>query len=276
MKREANDSTRKLNTGAEIPRVGLGVFQAPRGEATRGAVRAAIELGYRHIDTARVYGNEADVGAAVRAAAVPREALFVTTKLWNSDQGYASARSAFDASLERLGLEYVDLYLLHWPVPGRRLESWAALEEIYASGRARAIGVSNFMTHHLDELLARAKVVPAVNQIEISPFLQQRDVRAYCEARGIVVEAYSPLTKGLRLDHPVVRRIAGDAGRSPAQVLLRWGLQHELVVLAKSVSPARLAENLAVLDFELSAEHMAALDALEEGLVTGWDPRDQP
>jgi diketogulonate reductase-like aldo/keto reductase len=276
MKSEPYDSTRKLNTGAAIPRVGLGVFQAPRGEVTRSAVRAAIELGYRHIDTARVYRNEADVGAAVREAAVPREELFVTTKLWNDDQGYNLALDAFDASLARLGLEYVDLYLLHWPVPGRRLESWRALEEIHASGRARAIGVSNFMTHHLDELLARAKVVPAVNQIEISPFLQQRDVRAYCEARGIVVEAYSPLTKGLRLDHPEVRRIADAAGRSAAQVLLRWGLQHELVVLAKSVSPARLAENLAVLDFELSAEHMAALDALEEGLVTGWDPRDQP
>jgi diketogulonate reductase-like aldo/keto reductase len=276
MTSEPNESTRKLNTGAEIPRVGLGVFQAPRGEVTRGAVRAAIELDYRHIDTARVYRNEADVGAAVREAAVPRAELFVTTKLWNDDQGYDSALGAFDASLARLGLEYVDLYLLHWPVPGRRLESWRALEEIYASGRARAIGVSNFMTHHLDELLARAKVVPAVNQIEISPVLQQRDVRAYCEARGIVVEAYSPLTKGLRLDHPAVRRISGEAGRSAAQVLLRWGLQHELVVLAKSVSPARLAENLAVLDFELSAEHMAALDALEEGLVTGWDPRDQP
>ncbi|HWU86932.1 MAG TPA: aldo/keto reductase [Kofleriaceae bacterium] len=276
MKSESNDRTRKLNTGAEIPRVGLGVFQAPRGEVTRGAVRAAIEVGYRHIDTARVYGNEADVGAAVREVAVPREELFVTTKLWNADQGYDSALAAFDASLARLGLEYVDLYLLHWPVPGRRLESWHALEEIYASGRARAIGVSNFMTHHLDELLARVKVTPAVNQIEISPFLQQRDVRAYCEARGILVEAYSPLTKGLRLDHPVVRRIAGEAGRSAAQVLLRWGLQHELVVLAKSVSSTRLAENLAVLDFELAAEHMAALDALEEGLVTGWDPRDQP
>jgi diketogulonate reductase-like aldo/keto reductase len=276
MKDASADRTRKLSTGAEIPRLGLGVFQAPRGEITRDAVRAAIELGYRHIDTARVYGNEVDVGAAVREAAVPRAELFVTTKLWNADQGYDAAHRAFDASLGRLGLEYVDLYLLHWPVPGQRLASWRALEEIHASGRARAIGVSNFMTRHLDELLARAKVVPAVNQIEVSPFLQQRDVRAYCQARGIVVEAYSPLTKGLRLDHPEVRRIAGEAGRSPAQVLLRWGLQRELIVLAKSVTPARLAENLAAQGFELSEAHMAALDALEEGLVTGWDPRDAP
>ena len=276
MTRPTADRTRKLNTGAEIPRVGLGVFQAPRGEITRDAVRAGIELGYRHIDTARVYGNEADVGAAVREAAVPRAEIFVTTKLWNADQGYDAALRAFDASLARLGLPYIDLYLLHWPVPGLRLESWRALEEIHASGRARAIGVSNFMTRHLEELLGRARVVPAVNQIEVSPFLQQRDVRAFCAGRGIAVEAYSPLTKGARLDHPVVRRIAGESGRSAAQVLLRWGLQRELIILPKSVTPARLAENLAALDLPLSDEHMAALDALEEGLVTGWDPRDQP
>lgn len=270
------DRTRRLNTGAQIPRVGLGVFQAPRGEITRAAVRAALALGYRHVDTARVYGNEADVGAAVREANVPRAELFVTTKLWNADQGHDAARRAFDASLGRLGLDYVDLYLVHWPVPGLRLESWRALEAIHASGRARAIGVSNFMVRHLEELLARAQVVPAVNQIEVSPFLQQRQVRALCQERGIVVEAYSPLTKGERLDHPAVRRIAGEAGMTPAQVLLRWGLQRELVILPKSVTPARLAENLAALDLPLSDAHMAALDALEEGLVTGWDPRDAP
>jgi diketogulonate reductase-like aldo/keto reductase len=268
--------TRKLNTGAEIPRVGLGVFQAPRGEVTRAAVRAGIELGYRHIDTARVYSNEADVGAAVREAAVPRAEIFVTTKLWNADQGHDEALRAFDASLARLGLDYVDLYLIHWPVPELRLESWRALEAIHASGRARAIGVSNFMVHHIEELLARAQVVPAVNQIEVSPFLQQRDVRAFCAARGIAVEAYSPLTKGERLDHPVVRRIAGARGLSAAQVLLGWGLQRDLIILPKSVTPARLAENLAVLDLPLAGEHLAALDALEEGLVTGWDPRDAP
>jgi len=272
----ATDRTRKLNTGAEIPRVGLGVYQAPRGEVTRAAVRAGIELGYRHIDTARAYSNEADVGAAVREADVPRAEIFVTTKLWNADQGHDEARRAFDASLARLGLEYVDLYLIHWPVPRLRLESWRALEAIHASGRARAIGVSNFMVHHLEELLARAQVMPAVNQIEVSPFLQQRDVRAFCAARGIVVEAYSPLTKGARLDHPVVRRIAGESGRSPAQVLLRWGLDRELVILPKSVTPARLAENLAALELPLSDAHLAALDALEEGLVTGWDPREAP
>lgn len=270
------DRTVRLNTGAQIPRVGLGVFQAPRGEITRDAVRAALSLGYRHVDTARVYGNEADVGAAVRESAVPRADIFITTKLWNADQGHDAALRAFDASLARLGLDYIDLYLVHWPVPGLRLESWRALEAIHASGRARAIGVSNFMVHHLEELLAHARVVPAVNQIEVSPFLQQREVRAFCRERGIVVEAYSPLTKGERLDHPAVRRIAGEAGMTPAQVLLRWGLERELVILPKSVTPARLAENLAARDLPLSEAHLTALDALEEGLVTGWDPRGAP
>ncbi len=267
----------KLRTGgAVIPSVGLGVFRAPRGEVTRTTVRTALQLGYWHIDTAAVYGNEADVGAAVRESGVSRGEVFVTTKLWNEDQGYESAQRAFDASLARLRLEYVDLYLLHWPVPGKRLESWRALEAIHASGRARAIGVSNFMPNHLDELLGQARVPPAVNQIEVSPFLQQRDVRTRCAKDGIVVEAYSPLTKGLRLGHPVVGRIAAEVGRTTAQVLLRWGIESGLVVLPKSTRPERLAENLAVQDFALSPEQMAALDALEEGLTTGWDPRGRP
>ncbi len=269
------EKTVQLNTGAKLPRIGLGVFQAPRGEETRAAVRAALELGYRHIDTARIYGNEADVGAAIRDSGVPRAEVFVTTKLWNADQGFDSARRAFDASLDRLGLGWIDLYLLHWPVPALRLESWRALEAIHADGKARAIGVSNFMPHHLRELLGVAKTVPAANQVETSPFLQQRDTRALCREHGIVVEAYSPLTKGARLDHPVVVRVAKALGRSPAQVLVRWCLESDLVVLPKSTRPARIAENAAVFDFELGA-HKDAFDALEEGLVTGWDPRAQP
>lgn len=265
-----------LRTGTNIPRVGLGVFRAPRGEVTRAAVAAALALGYRHIDTARIYANEADVGAAIRDSGVPREEVFVTTKLWNDDQGTDTALRAFDASLARLGLDYVDLYLLHWPVPRRRLESWRALETLFADGRARAIGVSNFMVPHLRELIDAAAVPPAVNQIEISPFLQQRDVRAFCMRQNIVVEAYSPLTKGIRLGHPVVLSVAREAGRTPAQVLLRWGLQHGLVVLPKSTRPERIAENFALFDFELPAAAMARLDALEEGLSTGWDPRGQP
>lgn len=239
-------------------------------------MREALRLGYRHIDTARVYGNERDVGVAMRESGVPRAQVFVTTKLWNDDQGYDSALRAFDASLSWLELEYIDLYLLHWPVPRKRLESWRALEKLLSDGRVRAIGVSNFMVRHLEELLAHAKVVPAVDQIEVSPFLQQRDVRACCAEHGIAVEAYSPLTKGKRLPHPVVADVARRVGRSSAQVLLRWGLQHGLVVVPKSTHAERLAANAAVFDFELPPDEMARLDALEEGLVTGWDPRSAP
>jgi diketogulonate reductase-like aldo/keto reductase len=265
-----------LNNGARVPQLGLGVWQTPRGPATRDAVGAALRVGYRHVDTARIYGNEADVGAAVRASDVPREEIFVTTKLWNDDQGYDSALRAFDESLRRLGLDHVDLYLIHWPVPRRRLDSWRALERIYGEGRAKAIGVSNYMRQHLEELLAKAKVIPAVNQIEVSPFLQQRDARAVCKDSGIIVEAYSPLTRGRRLDHPAVAGIARRIGRSPAQVLLRWGIQHGLVVLPKSANADRIAQNAAIFDFSLDATAMAELDGLDEGLATGWDPRTQP
>jgi diketogulonate reductase-like aldo/keto reductase len=261
-----------LKTGATIPSLGLGVWQAPRGETTRAAVTAAINVGYRHIDTARIYGNEDDVGAAVRASRVSRAELFVATKLWNADQGYDAARRAFDASLARLGLDYVDLYLIHWPVPGKRLESWRALESIFADGRARAIGVSNFLRPHLQELVAAAKVVPHVNQIELTPFLQRRDTTAYCREHGIVVEAYSPLTRGEKLSDPTVSSVAARVRRTPAQVLLRWGLQHGFVVLPKSVHEARIRENAALFDFELAPSDLATLDGLEAGLVTGWDP----
>src|SRR4051794_27934774 len=242
---------------------------------TQAAVRAALDLGYRHIDTARIYGNESDVGAAVRMSGIARDQIFVTTKLWNEDQGYDTALRAFDASLERLGLDYVDLYLLHWPVAGKRLDSWKALERLHSEKRARAIGVSNFLSRHLEELMAVASVTPAVNQIELSPFLQQRETRAFCLRHGIVVEAYSPLTHGQRLDHPVVVATAARVGRSPAQVLLRWALQQGLVVLPKSTREARIRENAALFDFTLDAQAMTALDACEEGLVTGWDPRRQ-
>ena len=270
------DTTLQLSSGARIPQVGLGVWQTPSGATTRAAVAAALDGGYRHIDTARIYGNEADVGAAVRESGVAREALFVTTKLWNADQGYDGALRAFDASLKRLGLDYVDLYLIHWPVAGKRLDSWRALERIHEDGRARSIGVSNFLVPHLEELLGKATRVPAVNQIELTPFLQRRETRALCAKHGIVVEAYSPLTHGKRLDHPVVKDVARRVGRSVAQVLLRWGLQQGLVVLPKSTKPARIAENGALFDFTLDGGAMKELDALEEGLVTGWDPAEQP
>ena len=215
-----------LNTGARLPQVGLGVWQSPRGETTRDAVSTALRLGYGHIDGARIYGNERDVGEGVRASGVARSAIFVTTKLWNDDQGYDSALRAFDASLERLGLEYIDLYLIHWPLADKRLDSWRALEKIFGEKRARAIGVSNYMVPHLKELLEHAKVVPAVNQIEVHPFLQYREVRAFCADHAIVVEAYSPLTPGTRIDDPVITDVARKAKRTNAQVLLRAEVQH--------------------------------------------------
>jgi len=272
---DLSDTTLQLSSGARIPQVGLGVWQTPSGATTRQAVVAALNVGYRHIDTARIYGNEADVGAGFRESGVARADVFVTTKLWNADQGYDPALRAFDASLQRLGLDYVDLYLIHWPVAGKRLDSWRALERIHDDGRARSIGVSNFLVPHLEELLGAAKKVPAVNQIEVTPFLQRRETRALCVKHGIVVEAYSPLTHGQRLDHPVVKDVARRVGRSVAQVLLRWGLQQGLVVLPKSTKPARIAENGALFDFALDDRAMGELDALEEGLVTGWDPAEQ-
>jgi diketogulonate reductase-like aldo/keto reductase len=272
---DVRTATLTLNQGGTIPQLGLGVWQAPRGQVTRTAVADALRLGYRHIDTARIYGNEADVGAAVRTSAVPRAEVFITTKLWNDDQGYDNALRAFDASLARLGLDYVDLYLLHWPVAGKRLDSWRALERIQAEQRARAIGVSNFLAPHLRELLAHCKVPPSVDQIELTPFLQRRETTALCKQQGIVIEAYSPLTRGLRFGHPTLLRVASALNRSPAQVLLRWGLQHGYVVLPKSTRPERIAENAAVFDFELDGHALGELEGLEENLVTGWDPATQ-
>jgi diketogulonate reductase-like aldo/keto reductase len=264
-----------LNQGGTVPRVGLGVFRASPDEAY-AAVREALAAGYRHIDTAQIYGNEQAVGQAVRDSGLPRDDLFVTTKLWNEFQRPGAVQPAVERSIEALGLGAPDLLLLHWPVAGQRLAAWAELERLRGAGMLRAIGVSNFMARHLLELLAHGRTVPAVNQVELSPFLQQRDLRALCRTHGIVVQAYSPLTKGRRLDHPVVVRVAGNVQRSPAQVLLRWGLQQGLVVLPKSTRPARIRENLALFDFELSAGHMAALDELEENLVTGWNPQAVP
>lgn len=264
-----------LRSGGAIPIVGLGVWQSGKGAPTRDAVRAALRVGYRHVDTARIYDNEADVGDGLRASGVDRGEVFVTTKLWNADQGYDSALRAFDASLSRLRLDYVDLYLLHWPVAGKRLDAWRALERLKSEGRARHIGVSNFLVPHLDELAAKAASLPDVNQIEVHPFLQHREARAWCAARGVVVEAYSPLGHGRFLSDPTVGAVAAQVGRTPAQVLLRWGVQHGMVTLPKSTREARIAENGALFDFTLDDAAMARLDALDRGQATGWDPRAQ-
>jgi diketogulonate reductase-like aldo/keto reductase len=269
-------STITLRGGVEIPRLGLGVYQTRAGAETRNAVECALGCGYRHIDTARIYNNESDVGAAIRASSVPRDEIFVTSKLWNSDHGRTNTLRACETSLERLGFDYLDLYLVHWPVQELRGETWEAMVELLESGKCRAIGVSNYMVHHMRELLAASAVIPAANQVECSPFLTQTDVRDLCREQGIVVQAYSPLTKGRRLQHPTLREVATRCERTPAQALIRWGLQHDLVVLPKSAKPDRIRDNADVFDFKLKAEEMSLLDALDENLHTGWDPTDAP
>ena len=268
-----------LNNGCSIPCLGLGVYQLGRGRATENAVNWALEAGYRHVDTASMYGNETEVGAALKrafaAGLVRREDVFVTTKLWNSDHGYDEALRGFDVSLRRLGLDQIDLFLLHWPVPERRLQSWRALEHIIGEGRCRAIGVSNYMVHHLEELMSRARIPPAVNQIELHPWCQQRDVVTYCEVHGIAVVAYSPLAKGTKLRDQHLATIAHEVHRTPAQILLRWSLQKHFITIPKSAKRERIIENAAIFDFALNAEQMTALDHLNEERHVTWDPRDE-
>ena len=265
-----------LSDGAKIPVLGLGVWQAGAGKETRKAVSAALESGYRLIDTAKLYGNERDVGAAVKESRIPRDEIFVTTKLWNSDQGFESALRAFEGSRRELGLEYVDLYLVHWPVPQLRNESWKALLKIREQGLARSIGVSNYTIPHLEELLSATPVPPSVNQVEFHPFLFQRELLEYGQKHHIQLEAYSPLTRGRRLKDPVIKEIAAKYGRTPAQILIRWGLQHGLVVIPKSVRPERIRENADVFGFEIKSPDMARLDALDERSHLAWNPDDLP
>lgn len=263
-----------LNDGHAIPQFGLGVFLTPPAE-TAAAVATALELGYRHIDTAAIYHNEDGVGEAVRASGLARGSLFLTTKLWNADQGHDSALAALDASLARLGTDYVDLYLIHWPCPAqdRFVETWQALIEARAQGKARSIGVSNFRIEDLERLIQATGVVPAVNQIELHPRLQQGELRAWHAAHGIVTESWSPLARGNDLlGEPLLAAIAARHGKTVAQVILRWHIQLGLVVFPKSVHAGRLAENLDIFDFALSAEDMAAIATLDAGARIGPDP----
>lgn len=266
----------ELNHGGPMPLFGLGTFRSPEGGPTRDAVTWALDAGYRHVDTAAIYGNEASVGEAIREHDVPRDEIFVTTKLAKGDHGYDSALRAFDASLERLGLDSVDLYLIHWPGGGPRKESWRALEEILEGGRARAIGVSNYMVDHLEELLDHGSVVPAVNQLELHPFNygSRKDVVDFCRDHDIAVEGYSPLTKAKRLENETVRAIADVHGKTGAQVLLRWAVQHRFITIPKSTNRDRIRENADLFDFELEDAEMERLDGLDQDLTTSWDPRD--
>jgi 2,5-diketo-D-gluconate reductase A len=260
-----------LNNGVAIPQLGFGVFQVPPAE-TQQAVEAALEAGYRHIDTAAAYRNESGVGAAIKSSGIPREDLFITTKLRNGEQ--AEARRAFDNSLRELGVDFVDLYLIHWPVPSQNLyvQAWQVLEEIYTEGLSRAIGVSNFLTEHLETLLAAGGTVPAVNQIEIHPTFQQRDVAALSRRHGIAVEAYSPLGQGADLENRTVAAIASKYLATPAQVVLAWHLANGNIVIPKSANPDRIAQNLTAARLTLDAEDLAAITALDAGGRVGADP----
>ena len=283
-----NVPTIDLNSGTSIPQLGLGVWQASN-EETEQAVRSAIDdAGYRHIDTAAAYGNEEGVGRALAAASVDRSELFVTTKLWNADQGFEPAKQAFDQSLSRLGLDYVDLYLIHWPLldDDRLLRTWDALEEIAQSGRAKAIGVCNFEPRHLELLVNRGGTLPAVDQVELHPHLPQQQIRDVADQHGIVVESWSPLggtsnsgwgkdsKPNTLLTDPLISRIGEQHGKSPAQVLIRWHLQNGLVVIPKSVNPDRIAQNIDVFDFELTDADLGDIATLNDGVRVGADPNE--
>lgn len=265
-----------LNNGIEMPQIGLGVWQTMDGEEVEIAVAAALEAGYRLIDTAAVYGNEAGVGRAIKASGIPREEIFVTTKLWNADQGYDSTLAAFAKSLQRLDLDYVDLYLIHWPVPvaDKYIETWRAFEKIFTDGMARSIGVSNFKPDHLENLIAHTEIIPAVNQIELHPQFPQHGTREVCRTHDIAVESYSPLgsSKGKLLSDARIIQIAAKHNKTPAQVLVRWHLEQGLIVIPKSVRPERIEENIDVFDFTLDDEDMKMIATLDTGERIGSDP----
>ncbi len=263
-----------LNDGARMPWLGLGVYLTREGREVEEAVKAALSCGYRSIDTAALYENERGVGKAIRESGIPRDELFVTTKLWNNRHGFDSALKAFEESRKRLGLEYVDLYLIHWPSSGAPViaETWKAFEKLRADGRVRSIGVSNFLVRHLSELLAETGTVPGVDQVEFHPFLLQRDLLDFCRERGIRLEAWAPLVQGTAFDNPLLKGIAARRRKSVAQVLIRWDLQHGVVSIPKSVRAERIRENAQVFDFELSADEMASIDSLDASRRVGADP----
>ncbi|UCD91673.1 MAG: aldo/keto reductase [Methanobacteriota archaeon] len=269
------DTKVKLNNGIEMPLFGLGTYQAT-GSGTTRAVLQALETGYRLIDTAEMYGNEREVGEAVRQSGIPRDEVFITTKLWNDNHGYDLTLESFGGSLRRLGMDYVDLYLIHWPVENLRLDSWRALEKLYEEGKCRAIGVSNYMTWHLEEVLGESSTVAAVDQVEFSPYLYQREVLEFCRSKNIQLEGYSPLGKGQIVNTLELVPMSQKYSKTSAQILIRWALQHNIVTIPKSSNRDRIRENADVFDFEIAPEDMSALDVLNEDLRTSWDPSTAP
>lgn len=261
----------QLANGVKMPLLGLGVFKA-NGPDTQQAVKWALEAGYRSIDTAAIYGNETEVGNALKESKVPREHLFITTKVWNTDQGYDTTIKAFEQSLQKLHLTYLDLYLIHWPVQDKFLDTWRALEMLYNEGKIKAIGVCNFQPHHLDTLIQASNIVPMVNQIELHPFLTQEDVRKYCKQHNIVVEAWSPLGRGKMLDNPQLKEIADRHKKSIAQIILRWDIQNDIVTIPKSVKQNRIIENADIFDFSLNPDEIKAINALNKNERIGEDP----
>ncbi|SDB82238.1 Aldo/keto reductase [Pelagirhabdus alkalitolerans] len=267
-------STTTLHNGVKMPMLGLGVFQVEDGEEVVHSVKSALEHGYRSIDTAAIYGNEKGVGQAIEESGIDRESLFITSKLWNSDQGYESTLEAFNDTLDRLGLDYLDLYLIHWPLPklGKYKETWRAFEKLYHEGKVRAIGVSNFKEHHLADLIKDSEIVPMVNQVEFHPHLTQEPLRAYCDEHNIQLEAWSPLKQGALLDNPTLKEIAEKHGKTTAQVIIRWDLQSDVITIPKSVKAHRIKQNADVFDFELSDEEMRAINQLNQDDRSGPDP----
>ena len=265
-----------MNDGYKIPVVGLGTWKSEPGDSTYNAVLDSINAGYRHIDTARAYDNESDVGRAVNDAEVPREDLFITTKLWNKDQGYETALEACEKSLARLDCNYMDLYLIHWPLKDKRNDSWKAFIELQDQGLCKSIGVSNFTIDNLKELESKYGVLPAINQVEFHPYHYQKDLLDYCNSKNIIIEAYSPLVHAKRMDEVRLVTISEELNRTPAQVLIRWAMQRGMVVLPKSVNKDRIIENFSVFDFEISDSIMKRLDDLDERYVTCWDPHNPP
>lgn len=261
-----------LNNGVKMPWLGLGVYKTQDGAEVENAVKAALKFGYRSIDTATFYQNEAGVGKALKESGVPRNEIFVTTKVWNDMQGYDKTLASFEESKKKLGLEYIDLYLVHWPIPGKFTDTWRALERLYREGQVRAIGVSNFYLHHLKELFASCEVKPAVDQIELHPCLTQKEMLNFCKENDIQVEAWAPLMRGRILDHPIITEIANKYRKTPSQVILRWHLQHRIVAIPKSVHEHRIIENANIFDFNLSSEDMVLIDSLNRNERTGSDP----